>query len=304
MNKQRKHIIFDEKSHTYTNINNGIKYQSSTGFVGLFHEEFDQWKIAQNLVDNNSRYKDYTVESLVNEWKERTAIGSQCHLILENCFNGIETKPNHLVDLEERNLLMKAWEKLKIKERYSDWEIIPEMLLFNDDYQLAGQSDLILLNHLDKTFKVVDYKTNRKGIGWSGFNGKKMYQPIEHLDDCNGIHYSLQLSLYSMMLQKELGYKCAGLTLLWIDTDNWTITPIKALELYDELQLCLDKYKTHITSPFFNLVQTYFDDLFRIIPNPKRFIQERFGRPLFHFEVNEMASLVNQLKEIENNLSF
>lgn len=305
MNKQRKHIIFDEKSHTYTNINNGIKYQSSTGFVGLFHEEFDQWKIAQNLVDNNSKYANCTAEDLVNEWKERTAIGSQCHLILENCFNGIETAPNHLVGLEERNLLIEAWEKLRIKHHYSAWEIIPEMLLFDDDYQLAGQSDLILLNHLDKTFKVVDYKTNRKGISWSGFGGKKMYEPIEHLEDCNGIHYSLQLSLYSMMLQKELGYKCAGLTLLWIDTDNWTIKPIKANELYDDLSLCLERYKEHITSPFFKLVQNYFDNLFRIIPNPKKFIKDQFNKSsLFHFEVDEMAGLVNQLREIEAGLSF
>jgi len=305
MNKQRKHIIFDEKDHTYTNIKTGELYQSSTGFVGLFHKEFDQWGIAQNLVENNARYAGRTAEDLVAEWRERTAIGSQCHLILENCFNGVETEPNHLVNQEQRDSLIKAWERLKVREKYKDWEIIPEMLLFDDDYQLAGQSDLILLNHQTKTFKVVDYKTNRKGISFSGFNGQKMFSPIAHLDDCNGIHYSLQLSLYSMMLQKETGYQCEGLVLLWIDTDNWIIQPIKANELYDDLGLCLAQYKEHITSPFFRLVQKYFDDLFRIIPNPKKFIKDRFNKSsLFHFEINEMAKLVNQLKEIEEGLSF
>lgn len=39
-----------------------------------------------------------------------------------------------------------------------------------------------------------------------------MQPPLEHLEDCNGIHYTLQLSLYACMLE-QFGYKCKGLTI-------------------------------------------------------------------------------------------
>ena len=41
-----------------------------------------------------------------------------------------------------------------------------------------------------------------------------MFPPIQHLGDCNGMHYMLQLSIYAYMLEKA-GYKLRpqGLTI-------------------------------------------------------------------------------------------
>ena len=43
-----------------------------------------------------------------------------------------------------------------------------------------------------------------------------MLPPLTHLDDCNGMHYSLQLSLYALMAEIILDIPCVGLGLCHI----------------------------------------------------------------------------------------
>lgn len=92
-----------------------------------------------------------------------------------------------------------------------DYTVKSEFLLYwsceDNLLNLAGQADLIIKNGND--IYVCDYKTNAKGIEkQSYFNPRtkrsdRMYYPINHLDDCNLTHYTLQLSLYAWMLKKQ-----------------------------------------------------------------------------------------------------
>ena len=43
-----------------------------------------------------------------------------------------------------------------------------------------------------------------------------MLPPVAHLADCNGMHYSLQLSMYAIMAEMILGIPCHGLGLCHI----------------------------------------------------------------------------------------
>ena len=43
-----------------------------------------------------------------------------------------------------------------------------------------------------------------------------MLPPLNHLDDCNGMHYSMQLSIYALMTETILGIPCTGLGLCHI----------------------------------------------------------------------------------------
>jgi hypothetical protein len=241
MDKQRKHIKFIEATHQYFNVETGEKYTSCTTFLSQYHEKFDADKIAENLILNvpkyRSQYSNFSLAMGINllkaEWKKRTDIGNFIHNKLEDYLKG-----NDVFDADKGQnwnnrikQLISAWDDLMLFQRYHDYEFIPEMLLFNDDLKLAGQSDLVLLNHEKKTFIVMDYKTNKKGIEKASYQNKLMYPPVEHLMDCNYNHYALQLNLYAYFLGQELGYKMDELMLLLVNTNSSNKCHIKEIKI-------------------------------------------------------------------------
>ena len=68
------------------------------------------------------------------------------------------------------------------------------------------QSDLVVKN--GNHIRILDHKTNKKLKQKSYFDPKKkkyqmMKYPLNNIMDCNFLHYTLQLSLYAWMLQKQ-----------------------------------------------------------------------------------------------------
>jgi ATP-dependent exoDNAse (exonuclease V) beta subunit len=108
------------------------------------------------------------------------------------------------------------------------YKIYSEINVFHPVYLISGTIDLPLFNGTD--FVIIDWKTNRNDIYFeSGYFKKdgveltnkwvktssKLKYPLHFLDDCTGVHYSLQLSLYAIMLEC-FGYVCRGLILFHI----------------------------------------------------------------------------------------
>lgn len=102
------------------------------------------------------------------------------------------------------------------------------------DYLVSGTIDIFCYRPTD--FVILDWKTNRDGLKfeagyykkdkttipnqltneWIPQPRKKMLPPVSHLSDCNGMHYSLQLSMYAIMAEIILGIPCYGLGLCHI----------------------------------------------------------------------------------------
>lgn len=85
--------------------------------------------------------------------------------------------------------------------------IFPEYrveMKLDDNYTLVGIIDLLIKdgNHLT----IIDYKTDEK-ISWKSMyevgkkRSKRLKFPLNSFDDCNGVQYQLQLSLYAKILQ-------------------------------------------------------------------------------------------------------
>jgi len=65
-----------------------------------------------------------------------------------------------------------------------------------------------------------------------------MLPPFDHLEDCNYIHYSLQLSMYAFMSQLTWGCRIGKLAILYIDNDlKLNIYPIPYMRLEAKLLL-------------------------------------------------------------------
>lgn len=113
------------------------------------------------------------------------------------------------------------------------YTIYSEIAAFLIDFLVSGTIDILCIR--DKDFVILDWKTNRDGLKFeAGYykkdksvvppqltdtwitTHKKMLPPVTHLDDCNGAHYTLQISMYAYMVESILGIPCVGLGLCHI----------------------------------------------------------------------------------------
>lgn len=116
------------------------------------------------------------------------------------------------------------------------YKIYAEIGAFLIDYLISGTIDVLCIR--DDQFVIGDWKTNRGGLKFeAGYYKKdksqkpaqmtdvwvakndKLLPPVNHLPQCNGSIYNLQLSMYAFMVETILGIPCAGLWLCHIDSD-------------------------------------------------------------------------------------
>ena len=123
----------------------------------------------------------------------------------------------------------------RVFDFYTDkgYVIYSEIGAFLIDYLISGTIDIFCYRPTD--FVILDWKTNRDGLKFEAGYYKKdkstipnqltnewikknqnMLPPLNHLDDCNGMHYTMQLSLYAIMAEIILDIPCVGLGLCHI----------------------------------------------------------------------------------------
>lgn len=86
-------------------------------------------------------------------------------------------------------------------------EGIPELRLYNHKYRLAGTTDDPVF-FPNRIVDINDIKTNIKIVTENKW--EKMLYPLNKYDNCNFVHYNIQLSLYGWMLE-QFGYKVRNL---------------------------------------------------------------------------------------------
>ena len=113
------------------------------------------------------------------------------------------------------------------------YTIYSEIGAFLIDYRLSGTIDILCIRDTD--FVILDWKTNRNGLQFeSGYFRKDksvkpaqltneyvrkseyMLPPLNYLPNCNGYHYTMQLSMYARMVELILCIPCVGLGLCHI----------------------------------------------------------------------------------------
>ena len=119
------------------------------------------------------------------------------------------------------------------------YTIYSEIGAYLMDYLISGTIDIFCYRPTD--FVILDWKTNRDGLKFEAGYYKKdkstipnqltnewikknqnMLPPLNHLDDCNGMHYTMQLSLYAIMAEIILDIPCVGLGLCHIGS-SWVL---------------------------------------------------------------------------------
>lgn len=139
-----------------------------------------------------------------------------------------------------------------IKE-YGDYHrTLDEVCLYNDEYRIAGTTDKICLlsNRKDSDVDLADFKTNnRKGIEFVNAYRKRLYSPFDHLQDCNYVKYSFQLSIYAYFFEQLTGRKVRQLFIHFIPAnDMMSHRKIPVMYMKNDVKLLLETYRYQILS--------------------------------------------------------
>lgn len=132
-------------------------------------------------------------------------------------------------------------------------KVYPELLLSrispDGELRLAGQADLVIVDGND--VYILDYKTNKK-IEMKSYYDRKLKKssmlkyPLNNIQDTNFWHYSLQLSTYAWMIQKQNPeFNIKALILIHYDHDGGTTT-YECEYLKNDVEKMLGFYKKQI----------------------------------------------------------
>ena len=279
VDKENDDVIYNDEKHLYLDKKTGSKYTSVTTLIHHYCQPFNEnfwasykaceyllepelWKylkkdLLQTKVWRDSYLEEYDIDltafnNKVSEIKEgykknrdeSCRRGTALHAIREDMYSvpgNVEIKKYGLGGSFKTNA---GNYKLDC-----DRGVYPEFLIsykFDDYLMISGQLDLLIKDGNDIT--IVDYKTNKKIDMKSYFDNstkksQKMKFPLNDIDDCNFYHYSMQLSVYSYLLQKiNPKFKIKKLIIHHIDHDN-NETEYECPYLMDEVERMLLHYR-------------------------------------------------------------
>ena len=197
-------IEFFEDSHKYISYINGqeISYISGTQFLHRFFPPFDP---NDEIAKRCAAKEGVTLEEIKEKWakagREASALGTRVHECCEDIELGRKELRNTPQDAREERMFNNAVNMAK--RFYNQLDILGvEKIVFSPSLRIAGTIDLLARSRKDGCYVIIDHKSN-KSIDMEDKWNKFAYEPISHLHDINGVHYSLQLNLYQYLLKHE-----------------------------------------------------------------------------------------------------
>ena len=208
-------IQFNEKKHEY--IFEGVKLTSGTQFIGKFHEPFNRDEVLNRKTDCP-----FDRTNIKAKWEISSPVGTAIHEHLETLTNNvkgsmIETyeKNKHKIALQYREQVEKG---CRLVDMFiDDYEIVgTEVRITNG--KIAGTIDLLMYNLETDKYLLLDYKTC-VNIDKAHY-GKSFDEPMGEIMASKHDKYSMQLSLYSAILEDNYDIEVEGMYLLWIPLEK------------------------------------------------------------------------------------
>ena len=240
-------FVFDEARHSYSYLNPVTgkpvqTFQSVTGFLSQFKKPFNSEMIAAMVAKKRGTSK----RVVLAEWKETSDIaltlGTNVHKWIEDYYNGLDPDmPTCERELDRVNKFLSLYsEKLN---KFTP--VHQEFRIFSRKWGLAGTLDILF--KLNDGRYVGDWKTNKKFTTDTDPEGRrqKLLYPFDDMWDNSLNGYSIQISLYRLMLQEESGYETHGGFLVWIGP-NGKPELHKIVDLRDRLYTFLQKNNNNI----------------------------------------------------------
>ena len=242
-------VFLEPIEHKYHHRETGKIYKSVTTTLTSIEPHFDAEAVSLAITrqpDNakQERYIGLSQQEILDFWQllndEANVYGTKVHDIVERYLLANKWYfPNEDEEGEFEQKVIEGYENLKIDEGIAVW---PERILFSEEYELAGMSDLII--DIDETFfDVWDWKTNREFNFFDQFGYKTLFKPFDHLQSCQWSVYTLQLSVYAYMYEMEFpGRKCRQICIGYWDKEKKSFEKIQIMYLKHEAKKLIEMH--------------------------------------------------------------
>ena len=203
-------LIFKPEHHEYESVDEEkILWTSVTSFISKLKKPFDADVISVKSAKNKkSKWYGMTPLAIREAWahesKRATDLGTWYHNQRENDICDLNT-------IEREGLSIPIFKPIEIDgikyapDQKLEEGVYPEHMVYLKSAGICGQSDLVEV--VNGKVNITDYKTNKeiKTEGFTSWEGitQKLSAPVSHLDDCNLMHYALQLSMYMFIIIKH-----------------------------------------------------------------------------------------------------
>jgi CRISPR/Cas system-associated exonuclease Cas4 (RecB family) len=206
-------LKFSEKKHEYRV--GKVRLRSVTEWVKSFFVPFDGKTISKYVAASRRRKGEkVTATQVRKEWKAKADDGTLVHRDIELYIRGEKT----IVDVDnERSLNGINYYDLKLRQRYPNAQFFPEVRIYSEELRLAGTIDLLIITS-EGNAVIVDWKTNKEITDRA--NNKNPHPVTGAYPDSNLLHYTLQLSVYAYILEKEYGMSTERLCLAHLTLDE------------------------------------------------------------------------------------
>ena len=242
-----KGIDFHEEQHFYT-LNDHRFGISATSLIETYAQEFDSDGISQMVANKRG----ISQKEVLDEWKKENEFscikGSCIHLKAQSLWMGTnyEIDYNTIDDTIDKDRLKKEYDIMskQATDFYNDYKdmydmIQDEFIVWSKEFDIAGSIDGIMYNKNTQQCCILDFKSN-KDLQFKSKYRKKMKVPLHKLDDVNGQHYYIQLSIYKYLIEKYTNIKVDELFIVYfnINADSYEIIEIPYL--YEEVRKILE----------------------------------------------------------------
>lgn len=234
-----KGVEFHENQHFYTL--NDYKFNCSvTQLIETYTQEFDSDSVSQMVANKRG----ISQQEVLNEWKKENEFscikGSCIHLKAQSLWMGTnyEIDYNTIDDTIDKSRLKKEYDIMSKQaiNFYNDYKdmydmIQDEFIVWSKEFDIAGSIDGIMYNKYTHQCCILDFKSN-KDLQFESKYHKKMKVPLHKLDDVNGQHYYIQLSIYKYLIEKYTNIKVDELFIVYfnINANNYEIITIPYLK--------------------------------------------------------------------------
>ena len=241
-----KGIKFHEEQHFYT-LNDYKFGISATSLIETYGQEFDSDSVSQMVANKRG----ISQQEVLNEWKKENEFscikGSCIHLKAQSLWMGTnyEIDYNTINSNIDKNRLKKEYDIMSKQaiNFYNDYKnmydmIQDEFIVWSKEFDIAGSIDGIMYNKYTQQCCILDFKSN-KDLQFESKYHKKMKVPLHKLDDVNGQHYYIQLSIYKYLIEKYTNIKVDETFIVYfnINANNYEI--IKTPYLKNEVEKIL-----------------------------------------------------------------
>lgn len=236
-------IQFISEGHVYKIDSGEDQYTSVTTFIKSFFTPFDADGILKQMARSGSlasKYGTKTADEVKVEWKrsgqEAAEIGTLLHENIEFFYNNQETPRNPFPEKiqPEFEFFLKFHREHVVPNQMKPYRT--EWYVFIEKFKIAGSIDMVF-ELPNGNLCIYDWKRSKK-IEY--VSRKKALAPIQHLDDCNFYHYSLQLNMYKYILEHCYGKIIERLCLVFLHPLHSEYLIVEVPNLQSEIQTMLD----------------------------------------------------------------